>query len=155
MKQTQLTDLLNTLSNKEIQQLKKWIASPFFNKRKDVVQLFEFYLWYQKKNKEAPSKEQVFEHLFPKQLYDDHKVRLAMSFLKKLVEQFLIYQAEQEQKIRQKLTLAKIYRLRKLDKQAKQQLREVEKLLFDKMKQRGADYYEFSYQYHAEKLEHV
>lgn len=151
---TKLATLLYTLSEKEIKQLKKWIASPFFNKRKDVIELFDFFCQYQKKYQSTPSKESIFEHLFPNQNYDDHKVRLSMSFLKKLTEQFLVYQVNQEDTYQQKMLLSKVYRERKLESQAKQLLRDIEKYLTQNSEQKGADHYELSYQYHTEKLEY-
>lgn len=147
MRKAQLFELLNSLENKELNQLQKWVNSPFFNKRQDVINLLKIYKTSRKKRKAIPNKAQLFAQLFPHQVYDDHKVRLVMSFLNRQVEQFLIYQHQQSRKIDQQLILADIFHQRKLDKHLKKTVKDLGRKLKENT-QKNEDYYEWTIKYH-------
>lgn len=150
MKNTQLALLLSTLSSKEVIALKKWINSPFFNQRTDVIQLLDFYLKHYKKHQEAPAKTKAFSHLFPNESYNDHKIRMVISFLNKQTEQFLIYQKQQEL-LTDKLTLLEIYRERKMKKAYQKVTKGIEKKLAQ-TPLRNANYYRLKYRFHLEQI---
>ena len=149
MTKTPLVELLDVLVETELGQLKKWLLSPFFNKREDVIELFNLYRKFRKKNASMPSKEVVFEQLFPNEQYDDHKMRLVMSFLKKQSEQFLIFQEQRAKKEEQKIILSKIYRERKLRKHAQKTLKKVATVL-DNYPYRNEVYFRLNYEYQTE-----
>ena len=149
MKNTHLSKLLLTLTTKELKLLKKWVASPFFNQRTDVIQLLDLFLKYRKKDQDIPSKQEIFNHLYPNEAYEDHKVRMVISFLNRQTEQFLIYQEQQRGGVADKIILLKVYRKRVLEKPYKRVTREIEKT-FDQTVQKNKAYYQLKYQYYQE-----
>jgi len=149
MEHTDLSRLLSTLTKKEFKLLKKWVASPFFNQRKDVVQLLDYYLLHRKKYQKTPTKLQVFNHLFPDEPFEDHKIRMVISFLNRQIEQFLVYQKQQEKSIANKLVLLEVYREKNLKKPFQKIAKKIERI-FEKTRQRNANFYRLKYLFHQE-----
>jgi hypothetical protein len=114
MKETLLFQTISTLDKREIREIKKFLASPYFNQRDDVQTLFAFLSDSKVKN---ISKEKVFEALFPQEKkYDDHKIRLASSLLLQLIENFWAMEEAKSDTNKNKRMAAAQYRLRNLDK---------------------------------------
>ena len=109
-----LVQLLQSLNKKEIKAAKKFISSPFHNPRKDVIQLFEYLTECLFVLKITPSKEQIFRHIYLKKTYNDHQVRVIMSFLFKALERFLTFEAFWADPIKTKIKLAEVYRQKQL-----------------------------------------
>ena len=154
MENTQLLSILNTLDNKALKLLKKWVASPFYNQRTDVIQLLDFYLKYRKTQKIIPSKTAVFEQLYPNESYDDHKVRMAMSFLNRLTEKFIIHQQQEKKTIENKLGLLAYFREKELEKPYQKVVKEVEQIM-EKDSFRGIDYYQAKFLLSKEQYESI
>lgn len=91
MKESQLVYLFKSLNKKEIRDLSKWLRSPFFNQREDVIQLFEYLRTNAHKKGGKLDKETVFVALWKGEKYEDAKVRYAMSFLFKQIKDYLTY----------------------------------------------------------------
>lgn len=149
MQGSRLIDLFEVLESKEIRELRKFIRSPFFNHRADVIQLFEWILTQLKIRNALLTKEAAFQELYPKQTYKPQQIRLVMSLLLKLIERFLIYQESIENESVQKTYLAKAYRKRKLDKHFLQTIDELHKKKRKAIIQNG-EYYLESYQIEQE-----
>lgn len=125
MRNTRLSALLETFSKKELRDFRKFIQSPFFNQRTDVVQLFEWVSVLLKTQQAMPDKEQIFQRLYGVDTdYDDHKVRMVMSFLLKLAERYLVYQSIISEEVKVKTRLAAVYRQRNLSKHFEKAIRE-------------------------------
>jgi len=124
MIKSQLVELLRNFDKKEIRDCRKWLNSPYHNQRQDVIDLFEYFFSKKYINKDKKlSKEIVFSYLFPKEKYDDAKIRQTMYFLLKVVEDFMIYNRIKNEEIRNKVILAEIYREeKKLNKYASKSL---------------------------------
>ena len=91
MENSQLIAVLKTFSAKEIRDFKRWLASPFHNQRKDVIQLFNYLIKNDHLNdKKYLAKEKIFKKIFPKEPYDDAKMRQTMHFLLKQVEDYIL-----------------------------------------------------------------
>lgn len=87
MKNTKLTEILKTFSEKEIRDFEKFIASSYFRNR-DVTGLFDVIKqFYPKFESENYSNKFVFEKIFPDKKYDDKK---SDSLLKTLVSDLFI-----------------------------------------------------------------
>ncbi|HFA49501.1 MAG TPA: hypothetical protein ENJ95_10855 [Bacteroidetes bacterium] len=124
MQKSKLYFLLKTFDKKEIRDFRKFIASPFFNQRQDVCGLFEILLPCLKEPGEVPGKEVLFQKLYGAAVpFDDHKVRMAMSFLLKLAERFLVQQNFFADDVAVKTRLAEVYRSRNLPKHFERTLR--------------------------------
>jgi hypothetical protein len=90
MQDSLLLNLFLQLAPQERRRLRKWLASPFFNHREDVQQLFA----YLEKYAEQPAalqKERVWGRLFPTAPYDEVQISHLMSFLLKQIKQYLAY----------------------------------------------------------------
>lgn len=129
MQNSHLTLVLQTLSKKEERELRKWLCSPVHNQREDVVALFE-YLMTDRHLYEGKflRKERVFSRIFPKEPFDDAKIRQSMHFLLKEVEEFLIYKEQRGDEVRARMALSSVYRKRKLDRAFRKAVRGVETL---------------------------
>ena len=130
MKNTYLTNLLSTFSKKELRGFRKFIHSPYYNLRQDVTDLFDLLDNCFRECLPFPTKTEVFKKLYgKKESYDDHKVRMAMSFLLKLAEQYLVKESLFSETVLVKTRLAAIYRQRKLPKHFEKTLRDAREAL--------------------------
>ncbi len=85
MEKSQLTQLIFSFSPTEIREIRKFLESPFFNQRSDVVQLFDYLA-----QKQPAEKESAKRHLFgPATAVADQELRLRMTYLYRLLEQYL------------------------------------------------------------------
>ena len=151
MKKSQLINILNTFSAKEIRETRKWLRSPAHNQRQDVVQLFDFFFEDNHlSNEDCLEKPFVFSWIYPKETYDDAKMRQVMFFLLKAIEDFLIYKELNKDEISTKNILSKVYRKRKLDKLFEKNVKQSEQLL-EKSTIQNENYYRNEYQLHLEK----
>jgi hypothetical protein len=116
MQKSVLYEVIQSLNDKEIRELNKWLDSPAHNHREDAVALFE----YLAKNPEAAEKEQIWKAIFPKQPFDDAFLRQVMYFLLKAIEDYLVFKEAKKEDIKPLLSLASVYRRRHLDKPFRQ-----------------------------------
>lgn len=144
MQNTRLIQLLTTLSAKEYRELDRFIQSPFFNQREDVVKFFQYLHECMTVHRVIPDKQQAHRFLYQDAAYDDHRVRVVMSLLLKLIEKFLVTQEFLSDDIQVKTRLLKIFRQRQLRKHFESTLREVETLQ-EKKPDRNADYFEHQF----------
>lgn len=129
MQNALLTALLGTLEKKEQRDFRKFLASPFFNLRQDVALLFELLIKCLNEGHALPDKQPIFHLLYgADQPFDDHRVRMAMSMLLKLVEQFLVVNELLADEVKAKAKLAEVYRKRNLPKHFERAVREATEL---------------------------
>ncbi len=127
----------------------EFLQSPFFNKRKDVTQLFAFLSGC----KTPPSKEKTFDFLFPKAAqYDSEAMLFVMSWLLKLMEQFLAFGEWSQQKSTVALQVAAAYRKRHLGKQFDVAAKNTARIL-EQQPLRNADYFHTQYELQSEEYE--
>ncbi len=128
-KSYKLYDLFDSLSKLEVKQLKKFLQSPFFTTREDILNLYLFLTKRKLKNKDIPSQEQVFKSVFPNKKWNSLLLRGTMSDLLELIEEYLLIQKNRQNKIQRKLQLSEIYRKRKLSKNYQSNAKTVFQLL--------------------------
>jgi len=115
MKNSSLIAVLKTMDKKECRDFAKWLASPFFNQRQDVVDLFQYLMAADHLETEKfLEKERIYKKLFPKAAYDDAKFRQIVHFLYKQLEQYLAYQEIQDDKFAFSSAYLKALRRRKV-----------------------------------------
>ncbi len=153
MKNSLLLQLVLKLSDKQIREIKKWIRSPFYNHREDVIELFDILIKIKKQGKTVIAKEEAYKKLYPKTAYDDGKIRLVMTFLQKNIEQYLVHQSY-EQEATSDIRLATIYRKMNLSKHFERQINKVSKD-HEKKKIQNADFYEYQYKIEWERYYHT
>ena len=133
MEKSRLLKLLRSLSKEELRGLKKFVRNPFFNQRSEVPALLDVLEKSLKANRSLPDKEQAYRQIFAGRLndelalesksasaaasFDDHRVRMAMSFLYQLTGHFLALQDFLNDKPQYQRRLAAIFRRRQLPEQ--------------------------------------
>ncbi len=140
MYSSKLIDLFYSLSKTQLRALRKFVRSPYFNKRQDVVDLFDLLYKTSLENRTALRKEVVFVKLFGNEKYSADKVDYTMSFLNKLIEQFLVHQRSIEDEVQAELALMKSYRQLGLTKHFNQALHIARKRQ-QRSKRRDIDYH--------------
>jgi len=154
MKTNKLWKLLQTMDNRERRRLRKFVDSPFFNQRTDVIRLLEILDECLRKNTYPPEKPDLFRLLFPGEPYDDHHIRLVSSLLLKKAEKFLVYEFREGQPVEYEIQLASIYRRRNLEQHYHSVIRKAKDY---QMKEpfRNAEYFEQSFRIELEEYNHA
>lgn len=112
MKNSKIITLLGRLSTRERSRFREYVDSPYFNKHKVVRQLAAYILDAAPDfEAELVQKERIFEHLFPKQAYDETPIYTYTSNLLDLLNDFIA-----QQELENKPILKKLYNLRGLQK---------------------------------------
>ena len=127
MQNSQLTHILFALSKKESRELRKWLVSPIHNQRSDVVQLYEYLTTGNHlEDDKSLEKERIFRKLYPKEAYDDARMRQVIHFLQECIESYFAFKKADEDEILAKLYLAQSYRERKLLKLHDKTMKEIQ-----------------------------
>lgn len=116
MHKSKLIDILKTFTKKELKKFSLYVTSPFFNSKEEVIKLYELVkTHYPDFDHPSLNKSNVFEILYPNDVFKEQKLRYIMTDLTKLLESFLIHQHLQDKKKYHPILLA-IYEERKLNK---------------------------------------
>lgn len=116
MKNNLLFQILEKLPKKEFIQIKRFVSSPFFNTSDKLSMVLAYLINCIKKGK-VPTKQLLFQEIFGSTAtYDDHKVRLLLSDLLKVVEEYLVYQQIKGNKASRNVALSCYYRKVGLEK---------------------------------------
>jgi hypothetical protein len=151
MTSSRLWRLLRTFDKKEVKDLRKFVASPFFNQRGDVVFLFEELINCIHHKKISPTKEYIFGKLYPKEKFDVAKIHLISSILYKVLEDYLMYCEVLENKVKAKIQLSAAYRRRRLEDHFLRTIGEA-KSLHQESEIKNAEFYELQYQIILEEI---
>jgi hypothetical protein len=150
MEKSRLLRLLRTLSAAEMRDLKKFVRNPLFNRRSEVPALLDLLEKSLKTDRAIPDKERAFREVFGKAEHNDHRVRLAMSFLYQLTGQFLAVQSFLHDQPRYRRHLATIFRQRNLHEPFTKTWEEAAAAQ-QALPLRNADFFEENYQLLLEK----
>jgi len=116
MQKSVLSEIVRSLSKKEIRDLQKWLQSSAHNQRQDVVRLFDYLTKTLTNSDESAEKEVAWQVVFPAQPYDDAYMRQVMYFLLKAIEEYLLFVDYTSDRVQYQIGLTRIYRRRKLEK---------------------------------------
>jgi hypothetical protein len=119
MQKSVLTEIMLSLSKKEVRDLNKWLQSPSHNQREDVVKLFDYLVKYTDRYADAFEKTLAWKAIFPNQPYDDAFMRQIMHFLLKAIEEYLVFTDFTNDRVQYQISLTRTYRKRKLEKSYK------------------------------------
>lgn len=142
---SKLVDIFYRLSKSQLRGLRKFVQSPYHNKREDVIALFELLYRTPLENRIALRKEKAFPKIFGKKKYSSDQMDYTMSFLFKVIEQFLVYENATEDKINVQIALMEEYRKLGLSKHFQQSLNIAERYQ-EKSTVRDIDYHEKAFQ---------
>ncbi len=137
MEKSKLFRLLSSLDSKEREKCGDFLSSPIFNKSPKVQQLFEAL----NQAKSPPSKPLIYQQLYPNQPYKDSTIRLLMSQLSMLIEQFLVFQKFNFDHNYQHRRLLDVYTERNLHQFFYQTLSKAQTLQVNKHKKTIEDYF--------------
>jgi len=151
MLKSRLIEVFQSFSKKDIRELRKFVNSPFFNQREDVILLFEYLSkLYPFKKETLLKKEKVFTKIFPKEAFDEKKFGYTMSFLFQAVKEYLAYEEYSTNPMESQIHLLRAFRNRGLKRQTETELLNADKLL-SKQPLRSINYHFYSYQLQYEK----
>lgn len=140
MENSTLIRLIRSFSPVELRDVRKFLLSPFFNQRQDLIALFEYLV----RHSDA-RKEDVFRHLFGKSApLEGQKLRLLMSYLHNLLEQYIAVKELTADRLGAQLHLAAGYRKRNMPDAFDRVQKILEKNL-ETQALRNAAYYDFQY----------
>ncbi len=145
MENTKVFLALRALDAWERRHFMQFIASPFYNKRQDLIDLYSFFCSECKREGARFESKEAFSYVYPNQPFDEKVFYLLLSRLLKLLEQFLITREFELNKAAQKIYLAKAYQKLNLEKLFKRSLSEAEKIA-NKAVLRDANYWRESYE---------
>lgn len=95
MKTSKIERLLKVLKSHELQLLEKFISSPYFNSKKELILLFDFLYTNIKKDKpnfNLGTREEAFQFIYPDTHFDNVKITKLISELVNLIQQFYVNQ---------------------------------------------------------------
>lgn len=88
--ESKLIELLKTFDKEDWRWFRKFLLSPYFNSREELIPLFEYLRsQYPEFKPNNLKKEKVFKKIFPNQAYNEKQLTYSMSYLLSRAEQFL------------------------------------------------------------------
>lgn len=133
--------MLQQLSKREFRRFVEFVHSPYFNKHDRLKDLTDYlYVHLPENNLEALEKNALFEHLFPNEGYNEQRLADLMSYLVKLLEQFLVQLNLERNAFQEELGLMEELAQRDLHKPFQRQARRLRNQQ-KKEKNRDENYY--------------
>lgn len=116
MKNTKLIEILRTFSKEEFRLFGKFVESPYFNGRSEMIRFYEsIKKGYPEFNGKQFQKNEIFKKVYPRFVYKDSLMRKLISGLTKLSEEFLIQRAFRKEDFDKQKYLLLELRHRRLD----------------------------------------
>ena len=143
--------ILQSFDKYEVNRLRKFLQSPYFNMNEAIVELFEVFIKdiFSKTNTNNElTKESIWKKVYKDKKYDDVRFRKLNSELLKLVEKFLAQQVYEDNPIRQANHLIDAVGYRKLEKLYSSTMKSARRLS-SQQRFKSSSYY--FYQYEIEK----
>lgn len=151
MEKTLIWEVFAVLSKPELRDLEKFVRSPFFNNKNQVIALFD-YLRVCRNTRSLPDAQTAFNHCYPKTPYDDTRMRLANSDLLALIERYWIVQTGAADTDKGNIRLAGEYRKRNLTKHMQIALREARKSI-EKRSLQDAEHFQLRHDLELEQFQ--
>lgn len=146
---SKLMTLYRALSKIEMNALKKLLLSPYFNRREDVVKLFNYFYKCRFSIKIRPNKEDAYTFVYPQQPYKDNKFRSLLNILLELSEEYLCQKELSSNSFNKKILACSAYRKINHDKLFTSELAATRKYLKEST-YRDSSYYEDVYRLQLE-----
>ena len=152
MQYSRLLEVFNSFPRREIKEISKFVHSPYFNQNASVSQLFDYLKSCKFELNVPPEKEKAFQAAYPKETYQDSKLRKCMSLLMRVLEQYLACNRFFKNETRVKIELSEAYRHLNLSKHFNQTLRDLKEKQKEKVIQ-NAEYHQDNYRIQLEEYE--
>ena len=154
MRNSTLLKNIATLPTKDRNLFQKWLLSPIFNQREDLVVLFQHIHKHWEKKPEKLQKEVAWTAIYPDQTYQEAKMNLIMSLLLQQLRDFMAWQAWQDDQPTPQLYLCKALRRVGLDSDFERAWQETQTTLIASSF-RDEQFYQLSHQLYKEKFDHL
>lgn len=154
---TKLVAFLQTFSRLDLAQFRKYIVSPFFNEREELVSLFDLLIETELlfgKTEKTMDKLGAWKKLFPGATYDDVRFRRICSDLLRLAMDFSAYNQYTSNPSTSQVFLLNALAPTRLEKHFDGVLRQAT-LLQEKSGVRDADFHYLNYMLHRRRHEHL
>lgn len=153
MQKSRLIEIFKSLTKAEQRDLRKFVQSPFFNQRQDVVLLLNYLIkWQPFKKAKTLEKTRVFAKIFPAQSYDEKRLGYAMTFLHQAIKDFLAYQNFAKNEVLQQTHLINALRQKGLHRHFESELKVAQQNLV-RQSLRNIGYHYQNYRLHFERYE--
>ncbi|MCU0348259.1 MAG: hypothetical protein MUC59_15060 [Saprospiraceae bacterium] len=156
MLNSKLVTFLRNFARHDLAQFRKYIVSPFFNEREELVRLYDLLLDAEliTGNASDVDKYALWQGLFPAAAFDDVRFRRACSDLLQLAMDFTAYNQYTSNPTTGQVFLLHALAKTQLEKHFEGVLRQTE-LIQEKLGQRDADFHYLSYMLHRRRQEHL
>lgn len=116
MLKSRFIDVLKSFSTEELKSFRDFVRSPFHNKNSNVIKLFELIRpHYPEFNAKTLTKEKLYSKLYPGKKFNDTVIRILLSDLLRLGEEFLINTGSGKGRFGENIVLLEELRDRGLD----------------------------------------
>ncbi len=130
MLKSKVIEVLKTFSQAEIKSFRNYINSPFHNSNRKVLKLYELIRkHYPELNSKQLEKETLFKKLYPAKKYSDIVMRILISDMLRLAEEFLAYQGYSKEFLAEKKFLLEELEERNLGTLFNRHIKEAEQYL--------------------------
>lgn len=129
MQKSKLVDLLRTLSEKQLSELKAFCKAKMYGKNDHPLRLLELLTPSKKRVAKLPTKEEAHRHLFPNRRFSEKQLSYVMTDLLHLVETYIITEEALAEEFPNRLRLLRYYDSTRLEKHYEEVMRETEKLM--------------------------
>ncbi len=152
MENFKIIQVLKSFTRKDIRRFGEFVSSPYFNKNKSVIRLFEVFEPYHPEfSNRNFTLEKIFGKVFKGEKYDYHKLNNVMSDLYSLTEKFLAFQHVENSEFYIERNLLNELRRKELYKIYEQKHASFMKELIDR-KYKDEDYFYYLYEINYEYL---
>jgi hypothetical protein len=149
MYKSKLIEIIQVFDRKEKEALKKWVHSPIHHQHKKSGELILLLLSKRSLTPRTTNRHKIFEQLYPKQIYQDAKLKHLMNYCTDSMELFIEFLKQKENDFSNKKKLIEFFNDHKLEKHKQQSLLKLQKTQQDHSTQ-GRNY--FHNQFELEKL---
>ncbi len=149
MQHTLAVRLFQTLSEKEQIRFKKFLQSPYFNHRQDVLALFE----QLRTLDNSITKNDIYKKIYPDQAFDNLRFNLLLNWFSERLEQFLAVEELRSDPHSEQLLRCCAFRKRGLARHFEHNAQQLHERLLD-APQRDADYWLLEYRLQKERFAH-
>lgn len=154
MIKSKLVITFKKLTKEDLRALRKFVRSPYFNQREDVILLLDYL--DQRLNHSTrlqPTEEEAFSRLYPEEQYDSAKLKSVMHFLLSVIKRYLTIQAIEGDELTWQMELCRTLRKRGLDELFEKEMRKLEKQQ-QQQPYRHVGYHYQNYQLQLERYEY-
>lgn len=146
MENSQLTDVLRSFSKAELKEFGKYLKSPYFNNRSEVVRFYEAVKDYYPEYKSNNLDERIiFSKVYPKKKFSDVMMRKLVSLTTGYAMDFLVIENFRKGELEYNVKLLDILRQKKLPALFEKKIKVIDNLLLNS--KQSLEYHESKYKY--------